>query len=104
MNAIAQFRKCTLSNEELLKEVDRLTDQIYKDGKIPTRQIPARPNQDYDLLVGELILRFAEQSKSDYLQTKLTEYTDFLLKHGYVDTDVYAEPPTAIDKFLASKK
>jgi len=33
----------------------------------------------------------------------LQEYTDFLLKKGYCDTDVYAEPPTAIDQFLEKK-
>jgi len=33
----------------------------------------------------------------------LTEYTDFLLKYGYCDTDVYCEPPTAIDRFLIPK-
>ena len=30
----------------------------------------------------------------------LTEYTDFLVKHGYCDTDVYYEPPSTIDRFL----
>lgn len=60
MNTIAQFRKCTLSDDELLLEVDQQTDKMYKDGKIPDRQSPARPNKDYDLLVGELILRFME--------------------------------------------
>lgn len=61
MNAICQFRKCTLSDDELIKKVDQLTDGIYKNGQIPTRNIPARPDDDYDLLVGELILRFAER-------------------------------------------
>ncbi len=30
----------------------------------------------------------------------LKDYTDFLLKEGYCDTDVYDEQPTAIDQFL----
>ncbi len=60
MNRIASFRKCTLSNKELIKRVDKETDNMYKDGNIPTRYIPARPNEDYDLLVGELLLRFKE--------------------------------------------
>lgn len=60
MNTIATFRKCTLTDEELMNEVDRLTDKMYQDGRIPDRQIPARPNEDYDILVGELILRFGK--------------------------------------------
>lgn len=60
MNAIASFRKCTLSDDELLKRVDEKFDEMYKTGKIPTRHIPARPNNDLDLLVGELLLRFTE--------------------------------------------
>jgi len=60
MNQIVSFRLCKLSNLELLKKVDELTDKIYIDGKIPTRHIPARPDEDYDLLVGELLKRFQE--------------------------------------------
>ena len=60
MNGICKFRTCELSDEELLKKVDALTDEMYKTGKVPNRHIPAQVNNDYDLLVGELILRFAE--------------------------------------------
>jgi hypothetical protein len=61
MNAITNFRLTTITDEELLSKVDTLTDEMYKSGKIPTRHIPARPNDDYDLLVGELIKRFQEK-------------------------------------------
>jgi hypothetical protein len=64
MNAIVQFRKCTLTNEELCAKVDKLTDNLYMDGEICLRHIPARPNDDYDLLIGELILRFYETFKN----------------------------------------
>lgn len=30
----------------------------------------------------------------------LKDYTDFLLKEGYCDSDVYDDTPTAIDQFL----
>src|SRR5690554_1152684 len=62
MNGIATFRLCKLSNDELIKKVDSGTDEMYQTGKIPTRSIPARPDQDYDLLVGEMIYRLDEQS------------------------------------------
>jgi len=61
MNAIATFRKCTLSDEDLMEEIDKQTDYMFENGKIPTRHVPAQPNNDYDLLVGELILRLKER-------------------------------------------
>ena len=60
MNAIVGFRQCSLTNEQLAKKIDNLTDEIYKTGKIPERNIPARPDSDYDLLVGEMVVRFLE--------------------------------------------
>jgi hypothetical protein len=66
MNSITNFRECTLTDQELLQKIDKLTDQIYdgNDDKFPKclyRHIPARPNDDYDLLIGELLLRFKER-------------------------------------------
>ena len=60
MNSINNFRLCSLTNEELMLKVDTAIDDLYKTNKIPDRHIPARPNSDFDLLVGELILRFKE--------------------------------------------
>lgn len=60
MNAITKFRLCTLTDDELLNAVDAATDQMYQTGRIPDRQIPARPDADFDLIVGELICRFIE--------------------------------------------
>ena len=34
---------------------------------------------------------------------EITKFQDFLLKHGYCDVDVYAEPPTAIDRYFNPK-
>jgi hypothetical protein len=62
MNAIASFRQCTLSDEELIQKLDELTDKMFQEQKVPTRHIPARPNSDYDLLVGELLLRLKERT------------------------------------------
>lgn len=64
MNAIAGFRQCTLSDEELLALIDKKTDDIFVKQEVPTRNIPAMPNEDYDLLVGELILRFKDKIKT----------------------------------------
>jgi hypothetical protein len=60
MNGIATFRLSTLSDEELLRKVDAMTDEMYQSQKVPTRYIPARPDDDYDILVGELIYRYKE--------------------------------------------
>lgn len=61
MNGIVSFRLCTLDDEALLKAVDLAVDEMYQTGKIPSRRIPARPNKDFDLLIGELIVRFKEK-------------------------------------------
>lgn len=61
MNAIASFRKCNLSNNDLLQRIDTLTDEIFKSQQVPVRHIPARPDDDYDLLIGELLQRFEDK-------------------------------------------
>ena len=61
MNSLVSFRLCKLSTPELLEKVDKLTDEMYQKQEVPTRHIPARPDSDYDLLVGELILRAKQQ-------------------------------------------
>lgn len=61
MNAITGFRLCTLTDDELINRVDKLTDQMFETGKIPSRHIPAHPNDDLDLLIGELLLRYKEK-------------------------------------------
>ena len=64
MNALVSFRLCTLTDEELLSKVDSLIDSSFRSGdftKLKTRNIPARPNEDFDLLVGELIYRYNEK-------------------------------------------
>lgn len=63
MNGIVSFRLCTLTDEELIDKVDKMTDYMFQKQEIPTRHIPAKPNHDYDLLIGELILRFVELKK-----------------------------------------
>lgn len=60
MNGIVSFRLCKLTTEELIRKVDEMTDEMYQTGQTPTRHIPARPDEDYDLLVGELVQRMRE--------------------------------------------
>jgi hypothetical protein len=78
MNGIVGFGLCTLSDKELLQKVDKMTDAMYKTGKIPTRNIPALPNDDYDLLVGELIVRFNKLISHD---------TSFLTNEEVIDLE-----------------
>jgi len=60
MNKIVEFRLCKLTDEQLVEKVDKYVDRIYQTGKIPSRCVPARPDEDFDLLVGELIMRFMD--------------------------------------------
>ncbi len=55
---IVSFRKCTLSDSELLEKVGDRLGRLYQFGEIPMRHIPARPDDDFDLLVGELMMRY----------------------------------------------
>ena len=61
MNTMVKFSLCTLSDEELVKKVDKLTDEMFQRQEVPLRSIPAEPNNDYDLLIGELLIRFSNQ-------------------------------------------
>lgn len=63
MNDIAGFRLCKLDNDELIKRVDAGCDEMYRTGKIPDRHIPAQPDRDFDLLLGELLQRFDALSR-----------------------------------------
>lgn len=63
MNGVATFRLCSLNDDELIAAVDSATDDMFASGKIPSRHIPAQPNKDYDLIVGEMIYRFDESRK-----------------------------------------
>lgn len=44
--------------------------------------------------------KIVEQNKKVEIQEALHRYSDWLLKHGYTDADIYAEPPHAVDRFL----
>ncbi len=56
---------------------------------MPTRQIA----------ISEILALFDSQ-KLDILD----RYTTFLLEHGYVDSDVWAEEPTSINMFLEEER
>ena len=36
----------------------------------------------------------------ELIKIHLKQYTDYLLKNGYCDSDVYDEKPTSIDRYL----
>lgn len=56
---LVNFRLCTLTDDELLSEIGQKLESLYCEGTIK-RHIPARPNEDFDLLIGELMVRFYE--------------------------------------------
>lgn len=86
MNAIVSFRKCTLTNEDLIQKVDKAIDNMYESGKIPTRNIPARPNEDFDLTAGELLIRFSELAKgSERMKKSDLEYIKHLVQMAMDD-------------------
>ena len=68
MNAICSFRLCKLTDQELLEKIDKQTDEMFKRNKIP-----AQPDNDFDLLIGELILRYKDSIRSNELQLQIAE-------------------------------
>jgi hypothetical protein len=55
---IVNFRLCKLSDHDLMKKISLHLESMYKTGKLPPRHIPARLEEDFDLLVGELMVRY----------------------------------------------
>ena len=62
---IAQFRLTTLSDKDLAESVAQKLCEMYTEPvSVPTRNIPARPDEDFDILVAELIMRFMERNET----------------------------------------
>lgn len=62
---LVNFRLCKLSDLELSKKVSDGLNEMYSTGKLPPRHIPAQPDNDFDLLVGELLVRFHELTNKE---------------------------------------
>lgn len=65
MNGLVVFRLCTLTDKELVRKVDEMSDKMFEENKIPPKTVPARPDDDFDLLLGELIYRFNQRVDND---------------------------------------
>jgi len=59
--------------------------------------------ESYAATFDDIMESYAAQKCWEREKYVVTEFQDFLLKNGYCDTDVYAEPPTAIDQFFSNK-
>ena len=88
MNAIASFRLCTLNDEELLGKIDKACDEIFIKQKVPIRHIPARPDSDFDLLVGELLLRYKHNKDT------AIGFSDWQKELVFTDKDIWLKEKT----------
>lgn len=96
---ICNFRKCTLSDDELLQAVSNHMEKLYQVGSIPCRHIPARPNEDFDLLVGELMIRLSETVEAvGLLQAVLAD--NYNLENSH---EIDPELRNAIQNFLDNR-
>ena len=58
---LIQFRKCTLTDKQLAEAAAAWLERIYTPPiQVPVRNVPARPDEDFDLVIGELIYRFSQ--------------------------------------------
>lgn len=61
---LIQFRLCKLTDKPLAESVAAGLIKMYQEPvSVPTRNIPARPDEDFDLLVGEMVVRFLEKTE-----------------------------------------
>jgi len=61
---LVQFRECSLADRPLAEAVAAGLTKMYEEPvTVPSRHIPARPDEDFDLLVGEMVLRYLEKTE-----------------------------------------
>ena len=54
-------------------------------------------------IAGQMAI-FIMKEYEEQIKIELTEFLSYLLKNNYCDSDVYDEPPTAIDGYLELKR
>ena len=73
---------------------------VAKQGTRTSNRYATFPN-DYE---GEEVylkpITIPSEGITENVKIHLTLFLGFLLKEGYCDSDVYAEPPTAIDQYI----
>ena len=58
--------------------------------------------EDMDDCAKKIAALFSTQQAQ--MREELQEYTDFLENYGYVDSDVWSEKPTALERFLGGER
>ena len=79
-----------------------IEEHLKKFDRIFVREVNGKPTirpEYYDQ-----IRIFLKQAMERMEISTLKKYTNFLLNHNYVDDDVWCEEPTAIDRYLKTKK
>ena len=66
--ALCNFRLCKISDTDLAERVAAHLTKMYQTGQLPSRNIPAQPDEDFDLLLGELLIRFTEKTAAQAAQ------------------------------------
>lgn len=49
---------CTLSNDDLIDKIDNELQKMCFTRRVPLMSIPAKPNEDFDLMIAELLVRY----------------------------------------------
>lgn len=105
---IVGFRLCTLTDTELAHAISEHMKHMYRQGgsfQAPPRHVPARPDEDFDLLVGEMIVRFMDNCNA---LTELREQMDRKLEHMRKNYSIEAAEVASfvigdVQRFIASK-
>ena len=83
------YKKCNLSNTELIKKVSELNSKLCKNGSSAwSMRVPPDPNKDSDLLIQELIERFEKLVSTESPQIKEKTIYDLGL-HETLNAGIY---------------
>ena len=97
-----------MTTEEAFKKINRFANlmdrawQWYDLGMVGVA-FYNRWYKRFEKFTIHILESYAKQVAKERVKDELTSFLNFLLKEGYCDADVYAEPPSAIDRYMHPK-
>jgi len=87
--------------ENVINDIGLKIHEIFLKCKKSPHGVPFLSKEEA-LKFRELLTSLVQQSNEEDKHKLLTDYTNFLCKYNYTDSDVWSEEPKAVDRFLES--